>query len=267
MTPKKIGKKSRKKGYKSREMTFTDTGPWAKGELGVRQRIAYALRVWCADQGCAPSSAYEPLSIGWCSDTPLSISTVDNLVGLAYAKHPESRTLGNVRTIWALCDRIGVSAEWIFTGIGPKARRTIAEGGRLSQSEFAQELAAHVMTACADVYGIGVTLHCDAEKLLDTITLLVRREAQADMSTFGVRQAEFMANLKMMYTATKYGTLVADNHPDRQPIDHDLFTQFRLLREQMVLAASTSRLPIIQEEFRKAMKRGAEMFEEHGSRA
>lgn len=231
------------------------------------QRIAYALRVWCADQGIAPSSASGLLADGWRGAKPPSTGTVDNLVGSASTKIPKSRTLATVRTMWALCDRIGVSAEWIFTGIGPKARRTIAEGGQLSRSEFAQELAAHVMTACGDIYGIDVALHCDTERLLDTITSLVRREAQADMSTFGVRQAEFMANLKMMYTATKYGTLVADNHPDRQPIDHDLFTQFRLLREQMVLAASTSRLPIIQEEFRKAMKRGAEMFEEHGSRA
>ncbi len=243
-------------------MIFTDAGPWAEGEKGVLQRIAYAFRVWCEENTVAPSSAAELLAVGWRGGKPPSAATVDNLAGSAYAKRPQSRRgLPNTQTMWALCDRIGVSAEWIFTGVGPKARRTVASGGRLSRSEFARELAAHVMTACGDIYGNNAPLHCEEDRLLDTIISFVRSEAQMDMSSFGVRRRDIMEHLRLFATASKSVELIDDDHPDLKAFSLEIMERFVSLREQLQLPTRTSRLPIVHEEFRQAMLRSAELME------
>ena len=261
MTPKKIGKHPRKPIRKVREMTFTDSGPWASGEKGVLQRIAYALRVWCEENAVAPSSASIALAVGWRGGRPPSDATVDNLAGQAYSKTPQSRRgLPNTRTLWALCDRIGVSAEWILTGVGPKLRRTVAEGGRLSLEDFARELAAHVVTACSDIYGIDVPLYCDSNRLLNTVITFVRTEARADMASFGVRKIEIMEHMRVMSTAAKAVKLIEGDHPHYLSIALELKERFLSLQEQILLPVRASRLPIIQEQFRQEMIEGEKLL-------
>ena len=262
MPPKKVGKKARKLVQKAREMIFTDAGPWAQGEKGVLQRIAYAFRVWWEENAVAPSSAAELLAVGWRGGKPPSAATVDNLAGQAYAKRPQSRRgLPNTQTMWALCDRIGVSAEWIFTGAGPKARRTVQEGGRLSRAEFARELAAHVMTECGDIYGIDVPLHCEEDRLFDVIISFVRREAQKDMSSFGVRQVEITDQTQLYLTASKSLKLIDDDHPEVESFAAELLGRFLSLTERLQSPTRTSRLPIIHQAVRQAILQNSKYVE------
>lgn len=127
-------------------MAYSDAGPWKRGALGVRQRIAYAVRLWCAAEGVAPSSAAAHLAKGWIGGRPVSNTTIHMWTGSAYAKQPQANAIPRGVLLWALCERIGVSAEWIFTGAGAMRR-----GETRARAELGAELADLVAARVADL--------------------------------------------------------------------------------------------------------------------
>lgn len=118
-------------------------GDWSHGEQGVRERLAWALRSWCERQDIAVSSAHVRLADGWVGEKPISSSTVKDIAGHRnVANRWEAKHTGQTGMLWAMCERMGVSAEWILS-----ARGAMWRGEATAGPDFLAELASLVLEA------------------------------------------------------------------------------------------------------------------------
>lgn len=160
-------------------MKYTDAYRWLKGEAGVRQRIAYCFRDWCAREHVPVSHAHDALSVGW-PGAPAD-ATAAIYAGSPDVEYPKPYTIPNGRILWGLCQRLDINAEWLFTGRGPRSRVTVQQGGTLTAQDLAQQLAAHLVSACdkarrratvAPPFGFP-QLGADADAVLRDVTAAV----------------------------------------------------------------------------------------------
>lgn len=112
------------------------------------------------------------LGAGWSDSTIRSYLGLKTREGLAQLPH--------LKALLRFCDVAGISADWLFAGLGPRSRRTMSAGGTLSAAELARELEAHMIAACAPLYARDQALTCDAAALLETLTGFVVAQATAD---------------------------------------------------------------------------------------
>jgi len=129
------------------KMIFTDDGPWAPGEQGARQRLAYVVRRWMTQDGLSVKKAAAVLATDkrWPRGVdPFSDTTIQNVAGLESAEEPEAKG-SNMSSAWAICDYLKISAEWLFTGDGAPYRKAT-----WATAAFEFELATRVLAKMPD---------------------------------------------------------------------------------------------------------------------
>lgn len=149
-------------------------------EILVRQRIAQCMRDFCRDEKVVPSSAYKALSVGWklrkevlkpaYKGSPAKWVEVVREPARAWAQdlcgNESAEKMGRPfqadhipkgDMLWALCDRLDINAEWLFTGRGAPTRQKAASGADLPTDELARQLAAHLVPHVRQ--GQRVTIH------------------------------------------------------------------------------------------------------------
>jgi len=171
--------KARKKGQPA---PVGKSGPvLTDAERGIRQRIADALMEFCGAEQCAPATVHERLAVGWM----LLERVPGSRTGATRVRAPSkawAQKLCNPYSagsaipkgdlLVALCARLNVHSEWLFTTHGPKKR-----GGSV---ELADAFAAAVTVRCQSVAGAVLELEVDPVGVLEFAIAHVVETFQVD---------------------------------------------------------------------------------------
>ena len=128
------------------------------------------------DQLSLIGRAVVKLGTGW------SESSLKTAMGLKAPRKPDQ--LPHSSALLRFCAVADVSSEWLFAGVGPRNRSALRAGGTLTTAALARELSAHVIAACAPVYGQAKWLECDADELLADLTGRAVEDARLDHAEF-----------------------------------------------------------------------------------
>ncbi len=122
-----------------------------RARLAEAMRDFLSTRVWlrgpnagkpCDDQEQAIGVASEDLGDRW------SETSIRTALGTKSAR--TSKWFPQGTPLMRFCEVSGVSADWLFFGVGPKMRRAAEAGGRLTQEQLAGEIASYVTGLLAE---------------------------------------------------------------------------------------------------------------------
>lgn len=128
-------------------MTYSDAYPWQPGEAGILQRLPHAVREWMRlKQVTSHRAALRFVASDDRWPTGLSVpgpSLFGSYIGGKSDEEPRAKHLPSAPVLWAMCECMDVSLEWVLFARGARARG----GLRSSQqpSDFETELANRVL--------------------------------------------------------------------------------------------------------------------------